>query len=295
MQVVFLGLESKYHSEVESLMSHAICTESRDIVTGIEDAQVLSVFVTTQVDVQLLNQLPKLVCILNRSTGYDHIDLVECKKRGIAVYTTPLYSTHAVAEYTVMLMLMTLRRVKEQLTTISALQGGELHGKTVGVIGLGSIGRRVAEIVMQGFGASVIAYDPYASDASIHMIDLDTLLKTSDVITLHAPLNESTRGMIGKAQLLMLKPTAIMINTSRGGLVDTNYLIQALISKQLTGAGLDVVEADTDQLKHLESLDTVILTPHSAYCTDEALERSLATTVANYQAFVSGDATNRVV
>ncbi len=221
----------------------------------IKDVEVLIVFIYSQINESILSQLPNLKYITTRSTGYDHIDLDTCKERGITVSNVPSYGEVTVAEHTFALMLSVSRRLIESYNRVKSgyfspqgLTGFDLHGKTLGVIGVGAIGCNVITIA-KGFGMNVIGYkrspDPELEKKlgfTIH--DFETVLQKSDIITLHLPYSQETHHIIDDEKFYMMKKGAVIINTARGALIDTRAMIAALERGDLGGAGLDVCEGE---------------------------------------------------
>ena len=292
----------------------------------IKDFDALSVFIYSKIDEQIIQEIPNLKLVTTRSTGFDHIDLDVCKKRGITVCNVPSYGENTVAEHTFALILSLSRnmckaciRRFEQDFSIEGLEGFDLKGKTIGVVGTGQIGLHVIRIA-KGFGMNVVAYDVRQNKLLSEVLEfeyvtLEDLLARSDVITLHVPYMKATYHLMNKDTFKLVKKGAILINTARGSIVDTEALIDALDKKILAGAGLDVFEGEEvikeeKQLlyepKNLEVLaslvkdhillskDNVVFTPHIAFYSKEALERILETTVENINAFVSGKKQNVV-
>jgi D-lactate dehydrogenase len=231
-----------------------------------------------------------------RSVGYDHVDLKKANELGIKVANVPEYSPYAIAEHGVAMLLMLNRKlleaqelIKKQDFRLDTLVGFDLHGKTVGIIGTGKIGFAFAHI-MFGFGCKLLAYDPVqnpkASSIGMKYTSLEELLETSDVVSLNCPLNEHTHYLIDAPQLALMKPHAILINTARGGVVNTKALIHSLESGHLGGACLDVYEKEKglffydhsntilndDMYMHLRSFNNVLITGHQAFLTHEALK-----------------------
>jgi D-lactate dehydrogenase len=294
--------------------------------TCFRDVDALSVFIYSHVTKELLEGLPNLKLIATRSTGFDHIDLDACRSRGIAVSNVPSYGENTVAEHTFALLLMMARKVHQSVLQVRSghvdlaqLTGFDLQGKTIGVVGAGHIGLHVIRIA-RGFGMRVLAYDvrqePFLADLlGFEYAALDRLLKESDIVTLHCPLTEKTHHLLGREQFARMKPGALIINTSRGGLVDTDALVEALESGKLGGAGLDVLEGEElikeekqllQQPVNVERLRTVVrnrvllcredvvFTPHNAFNSREALVRILEITLANLEAFRAGQPVHRV-
>jgi D-lactate dehydrogenase len=284
------------------------------------------VFIHSQVTPQVLEALPNLKFIATRSTGFDHIDLDACLKRGIVVSNVPSYGENTVAEHTLALLLMMSRKVHQSVLQVRSghvdladLTGFDLQGKTIGVIGAGHIGLHVIRIA-RGFGMRVLAYDvrsePFLADLlGFTYATMNQLLAESDIVTLHCPLTEKTHHLVGRAQISRMKRGALLINTSRGGLIDTDALVGALESGRLGGAGLDVLEGeelikeekqllqqplDVERLRTavrnrvLLSREDVVFTPHNAFNSREALVRILEVTLANLEAFRAGQPMHKV-
>ena len=249
-----------------------------------------------------------------RCSCFNHVDLNAAKAVGLAVTRVPAYSPHAVAEHAVALLLTLNRkihraynRVRELNFSLSGLVGFDLHGKTIGIIGSGRIGRATAEI-FRGFGCRVLAYDPAPTDdwAAAHSVDyvpLNELLAHSDVVSLHLPLTPQTHYLVNAATLTRMKQGAYLINTSRGKLVDTTALIQALKSGSVGGVALDVYEEEEgvffedlsgeilqdDELSRLLTFPNVLITAHQAFLTHEALDEISRVTTQNLLRLDAGE------
>ncbi|BCB88168.1 NAD(P)-dependent oxidoreductase [Phytohabitans suffuscus] len=239
--------------------------------------------------------------ISTRSIGFDHIDLDAAEKLGITVENV-VYPPDGVADYTLMLMLMAIRNAKEVVSSaarhdfrLGSVRGKELRDLTVGVLGVGHIGAAVVER-LRGFGCRVLAYNNgRRAAAAADYVSLDELLLASDIVTLHVPLNADTHHFIGRKQIEAMKQGAFLVNTGRGGLVDTDALIGALELGKLGGAALDVLEGeeghfyldrterpvDNQFLLRLQGLPNVIVTPHTAYYTERALRDTVEKTIVN--------------
>ena len=246
---------------------------------------------------EMISGSPKLKIIARHGVGSDNVDIPAATEHGVWVTVTPGQNSQAVAEHVFALALALSRKVVAAATattggswgTVKAgLVGSELSGKTLGLYGLGSIGTKVAKIAV-GFGMTVIVSDPYltaeqVADAGGRKVDLDELLSTSDVISLHLPLTPATRHTINAEAIKKMQPGTLLINTARGGLIDEQALVDALRSGHLGGAGLDVLDAENvdmkDPLPHnqlpIDEFDTLIVTPHVAGQTNESL-RSVGT------------------
>ena len=221
---------------------------------------------------RVLEQYPDLKVIARLGTGMDTVDLSAAKERGIAVVGTPDATTNAVAELTLGLMIAALRGIATADRGIRSgmwtqVQGGLIKGRVVGIVGFGRIGRRVAELA-EAFGARVVYFDPFATgDDSRRCRTLDGLLDASDIVTLHSPLNDDTRGLIGKAQLQRLREGGLVVNVARGGLVDESALVESVKSGRLSAA-IDCF-ADEPYTGPLRELDGVVLTSHMGSLTAE--------------------------
>ncbi len=244
-----------------------------------------------------------------RCAGYNNVDLRAADERGLAVLRVPAYSPYAVAEHACALLLTLCRRIhrayertREFNFSLNGLTGIDLHSRTAGVIGMGRIGRVFADIC-RGFGMRVIAYDAYPSPADgVEFVRLDTLLRTADVVSLHCPLTPDTRDLLNAAAFSLMKGGVFVINTSRGELIDSEALLEALRTGRVRGAGLDVYEEEEDVFYEDRSDETdrdtvltlltthpnVIVTSHQGFLTEEALFNIARVTYDNLDAFFAG-------
>ncbi len=299
---------------------------TRETIDRARDAGIVSVFIHSHLTPELLAELPELRLIATRSTGYDHVDLAACAQRGIVVSNVPTYGENTVAEHTFGLILALSRKIHQAYTrtihgdfSVDGLRGFDLKGRTLGVVGTGHIGLHVIRIA-RGFGMAVLAYDvrqqPLLADVlGFSYVPLDVLIERSDIVTLHVPYLPSTHHLLNRERLSRMKRGSLLINTARGGIVDTAALLWALDEGILAGAGLDVIEGEeaiaeerqllepgvaTDQLQAairghlLLRRENVVITPHNAFNSAEALQRILDTTVENIRAFLSGAPINTV-
>ncbi|MEM2075504.1 MAG: glyoxylate reductase [Zestosphaera sp.] len=278
------------------------------LLEKVRNVDALVSLLSDRVDCNLLRSAPRLRLVAQLAVGFDNID-VECATRlGVYVTNTPGVLTEATAEFTWALILATVRRVVEGDLLVrfgewwrirtgwhpKMLLGIELRGKTLGVVGLGRIGRRVAEIGVRGFGMRVIYYDltrnmDAEQELGVTYTDLDTLLRESDVVTLHVPLTPQTRYLIGEGGLRLMKRSAVLINTSRGGVIDTQALIKALNEGWIAGAGLDVYEEEPLPPNHpLTAFKNVVLAPHAASATYDARHGMAEVVAENLLAFYEG-------
>jgi len=279
-----------------------------------EGCEAVCVFVNDNVDAEVLEILAgqgtRLVA--TRSTGYNHIDAQAAQRLGIEVVRVTDYSPHSVAEFAVGLLLAVNRKIARASTRtrdgnfdLDGLMGFDLHGKTVGVIGTGKIGVIFARI-MAGFGCSIVGYDKYPSPAFEALggryVGIDELLQCSDVVSLHCPLTPETHHIVDAASLAHVKRGCILVNTSRGGLVDTECAIAALKTGQLGGLAIDVYEQEAslffqdlsstiitdDVIQRLVSFPNVIVTGHQAFFTVEAIGQIMRTTIESISDFERG-------
>ncbi len=270
------------------------------------DAQVISTAIRSSLTKEIFDLFPYLKAVISRTTGSDHIDCVAAQEKNICVYTLPTYATQAVAEYTFALLLALVRKVALASESIERenygfLRGSELADKTLGIIGFGMIGKAVARIAL-GFSMKVIVYDPQCnlSELSVSFVSCTALLERSDVISVNVPLTNSTKYMLNSEAMRSIKKGSYLVNTSRGGVIETRALIDALENNILGGVALDVLEEEfftyhpLALLRYVQATKEVykkvlennylmkhpraIISPHYAFNSQEALERSMQET-----------------
>ncbi|HYF04642.1 MAG TPA: NAD(P)-dependent oxidoreductase [Patescibacteria group bacterium] len=298
------GLDVEYHAGKFAEAEHS-------------EAEIVSTFTQSHIGPESLAVLPNLKYVATRTTGFDHINVTGLAEKNVLVSNVPTYGENTVAEYAFALiielsrkMYPTLKRVREQKQySYEGLVGFDLKGKTLGVIGTGHIGAFAIKIA-KGYSMEVLGYQPQPNEAlaqefGFTNVSLEELLKRSDIVTLHVPYMPATHHLMGAEQFALMKDKSIFINTARGGLVDTQSLLGALKSGKLTGAGLDVLEnepalkaalADSSAPKdevtaanlELMAMANVLITPHNAFQTTEAIERILDTTADNIKAYIAG-------
>jgi len=257
----------------------------------------------------VISQFPssvKLIC--EAGTGYNNIDIVAAKEKGIAVCNIPSYSTEAVATLAITFVLnlsaslpqqqhMLERKDFSNFTNYLQVQHFEVQGKTLGVIGAGAIGRHAIKLA-RAFDMNVLVYDPFAKpfeDEKVKIVSMEEVLKNSDFITLHCPLMAETRHIINKDRLKLMKPTAYIVNTSRGPLIKEDDLIEALKAGQIAGAALDVQDPEPPALDNpLFTMDNVIMTPHIGWRRYESRQRLVNLMGDNIKSFIDGSPTNVV-
>ena len=261
----------------------------------------------TRIDKELLDAAPSLKYVGLFATGYNNVDLSETEKRGITVCNAGSYSTDAVAQHTFALLLHQASRVADYNTFVQS--GGwanaetfspfvyptfEIAGKSLGIIGYGAIGKQTAKLA-EAFGMHVLVYTRTKKDSDVTYVSLEELLKTSDYITVHCPLNDQTRGLIGKEQLALCKKSAYLINTARGGVIDEKALAEAVKNKVIAGAAIDVLSKEPMEKDcPLLGVENITLTPHIAWAPLETRLRLLDIVKENIRAFLAGEPQNVV-
>lgn len=278
-----------------------------ELLKFVAGADAVLSLLTDKIDEQVFAAAGKqLRVVANYAVGFDNIDLAAAKKKRIAVTNTPDVLTEAVAEHTLALLTAVARRIAESDAFLRSgkykgwepelLLGQELRGKTIGILGLGRIGSRVAEIAALGFGMKVIYSDRGRKNRELDQklgaetASIRKLLTSADVVSVHVPLTRETRHMIGKRELETMKKTAILINTSRGPVVDEKALAFALKKSVIWGAGLDVFEFEPKITPELKKLANVVMTPHTASATNEARDAMAVLAARNIIAVLSGKA-----
>lgn len=296
------------------------------------DASVVSVFVNSQVTADVIARLPSVKLLVTRSTGFDHVDGAAAKARGIVVMNVPAYGSRTVAEYTFALILGLSRKTFEAVHRVKAgmefdvygLMGFDLQGKTLGIVGTGRIGQNVAQIA-RGFGMNIVAFDTHHNDEAATRIGfsyatLDEVLSRSDIVTLHVPFLPETKHLINMDNVKRFKKGALLVNTARGEICDTDAILYGVKNGILGGVGLDVIEGERrlkddsahlftmveDELMHPEQrhrlaeyrelmkMPEVYMTPHIAYFTKEAQAEISKTTTENIAAFAGAQMQNKV-
>ncbi len=290
-------------------------------------ADAVAFFIYSPIDKTVLERLPRLKLATTMSTGYDHVEIKTCTKRKITVCNVPAYAENTVAEHTMALLLAisrniipSIERTRKGNFNFNGLRGCDLNGKTIGVVGTGKIGRHVAHYA-NAFGMKVIAHDKkpnkeLAKECGFGYVTLDKLLKKSDIITLHLPETPQTHHIINKKNVRKIKKGCVLINTARGGLIETEALVIGLRAGIFKACGLDVLEQEAvlqeeSLLLHkkfakkwnerllleehwLQEMDNVLITPHNAFNSEEAIQRILDTTIDNILNFFSGKPKNVV-
>lgn len=330
MKIAFFEIEDWEKPYIDQKLRVHEITYSAEHLTeqdlpSLKETECLSVFIYSQLTKEILEKLPNLKLITTRSTGYDHIDLTYCREKNITVCNVPEYGTHTVAEHTFALILAISRKLLPSVAraskgdfSLDGLRGFDLYKKTLGIVGLGNIGTSVAQIG-KGFGMDVLAYARHpdielAKRIGFMYVDFDHLLTVSDIVTLHLPLTPQTTHIINIENVHTLKKGAVLINTARGGLIETEAILSGLQEGILSGVGIDVLEEEcgikeerellagkfletcdlkTQLLNHvLLTRDDVIVTPHNAFNSNEALHTILDVTVENIVDFTGNHPRN---
>lgn len=281
-----------------------------ELMAAIGDKDGLLTLLVNRIDREIIDLARKLKIIANCAVGYDNIDVAYCREKGILVTNTPGVLTEATADLTWALILAVARRIPQadrftregrfQGWALDLFLGQEITGQKLGIIGLGRIGKAVARRAL-GFGLQIYYYDPNRlseekeKELQVTYLPLDDLLKTADIITLHASLNPSTYHLINREKLALMKKTAILINVARGPIVDEVALAEALKNGQIWGAGLDVYEREPEIEKALLSLDNVVLLPHIGSATRKTRLEMAMTAVRNLIQGLSGQRPDNLV
>lgn len=312
-KIVFFEVEAVDRAKLEELVKghefaiyEHIPTE-QEIIEKSEGMDVISTFIYTRVTKRVIDALPDLKLIATRSTGFDHIDVKYAKEKGVATVNVPQYGPNTVAEHAFALLLSVIRKVPYSFDSVKqgkfdyhGFRGYDLQGRTFGVLGTGRIGLHALKIA-KGFGMRLLAYDVVlnekaADEIGYTYVSLEELLQNSDIISIHVPLLESTYHLIDDDKLQYFKKGAILINTARGGIVNTETLIKGLSEGILGGVGIDVIEDERNLTKEhpLLKMENVVITPHTAFYTQEAMHRIMNTTIENIDAFFRGEKRNVV-
>ena len=273
------------------------------LIEECRDAEIICCFLYSKFTNEVLAKLPKLKLIVTRTAGYDHIDLKTCAERGITVCNVPDYGAHVIAEHTFALLLSAVRHVVEGEQETEklhfdwhGLRGMALRGKTLGLIGTGHIGAQVARIASMGFLMRVLATDPYPNQAAalenhFTYVSKEQVLAESDVISLHCPLLKSTKHIVDADAIKQMKDGVVILNTARGGLVDTNALLNGLKSKKISTVALDVLECEQDINcnREIMTIENALITPHIAFYADDSVKRMYDEAIATIKRWQGGD------
>ncbi|HHG75299.1 MAG TPA: hydroxyacid dehydrogenase [Persephonella sp.] len=327
MKIYFFGIEDWERLHIERKIREKgingeihFYKEPLDLTTvdKAKDADIVSVFIYSKLNKEVIDKMPSLKLIVTRSSGYDHIDVDYAKEKGIKVAHVPGYGNNTVAEYTFALILALARKFKPMIENITRgiftrenMMGMDIMGKTIGIVGTGRIGSYVAKIAY-GFGMKILAYDRSKNQEliekyGVEYVGLEELLSRSDIVTVHLPYNRATHFLINRFNIKLMKLDAMLINTSRGEVVELEAIVEALKEGRLAGGvGLDTIETEITteeellkgtglttlklkkaaEAKYLLSQENVIVSPHLAYYTKDASERILDITIENIERFI---------
>ena len=284
-------------------------TSASEVVPRLKDSDIAIINKVKMTD-EVIKSLPKLKLICVTATGYDNISLSACKERGVALCNVKGYSTHSVAQVTMALVLSLMTHLDEYCDSVkngeyqnSGIENRltpvfhELYGKTFGIVGLGNIGRQVARIA-EAFGCNVLCFKR-TPDPNYCCVDLETLLKNADIVTLHLPLNDQTEKIIGKKELSLMKPNAILVNVSRGAVTDEKAVAEALKNHTIGGFATDVYSVEPMEnispLNEIKDFENVLLTPHMAWGAYESRIRCINEIAENIAAYIKNERRNRIV
>lgn len=330
MKTIFFEVASWEKDLLKESFPEAMLIEEKLTINNVKnfsEAEIVSTFVYSQLSKEVIDNLPNLKFIATRSTGFDHIDVDYCRQKGILVTNVPEYGSRTVAEHTFALILTITRKIYQSINQAKNfdfnhenIRGIDLFGKTIGVVGTGKIGLEVIKIA-KGFGMRILAFnrskkEELAKELGFSYVDFQNLLKESDIVSLHLPYTKETHHLINKQNIEFFKRGSFLINTARGGLVETEALVLGLEKGILAGVGLDVLEGEKEIMDEIEVLTSsykkdvdlktlvlnhvlvnhpkVIITPHNAFNTKEALERITKTTIENIKAFLNNTSKNLV-
>lgn len=329
MRIVFFEVAHWEKDFISNLFPNAVLTDEvldENTVDKYSDSEIISTFIYSKLNKQILEKLTDLKFIATRSTGFDHIDLNVCREKNILISNVPEYGSNTVAEHTFALILSLTRKIYQAINQTrnldfdhAKLTGIDLMGKTLGIIGLGKIGENVLRIAV-GFQMNVKVYtrhheEKLLAEFPFEYVELDNLISTSDIVTLHLPLTAETQHIINNRNIMNFKKGSYLINTARGGLVETEAILKGIDRGILDGVGLDVLEEEEDLKEELavmaasekeKDLKTLVLnhvlinhpkvliTPHNAFNSVEAIERIDKTTKENIEGFVNNSPINLV-
>ncbi len=302
MQICFTEVESRDRHDIENIFPEADIREDNSLA-NLANVEVLCVSIYTQITAEIIAQMPNLKMIATRSVGFDHIDLEACRSRNIVVTNVPDYGSFVIAEHALALILAGTKQIckSEKITRDyrfeqEGMRNLALRGKTIGIIGTGKIGLELAKIAKFGLQMNVLAYDVYHNEKAqqeigFDYVELENLLQNSEVISMHCPYCESTKHLISAEQIGQMKNGVIFINTARGGVVDTDALVDGLKHGKISFAGLDVLEDEKNTMKNHEimSLPNVLITPHMAAYTDTSVHNMYAEAISQMQVFLAGE------
>lgn len=300
------GFSSKIIEMGHEFVAYDTVEKNEDVLKErVKDADIL-IITNNPLNGEVIRAAKNLKYISIAFTGYDHVDLQACKEKKVQVSNAQGYATEAVAELTIAMMISLLRNVIDcnevvrKEGTKNGLVGNELSGKTVGIIGTGAIGLRTAEL-LKTFSCNFLGYSrsesPRAKELKIQYVSLEKLLSNSDIVSLHLPLNEQTKGLLSKEKIGLMKKNALLINTARGPIIDSQALAEALNNGKIAGAGIDVFETEppipsNHPLFHAKN---TLVTPHAAFATEESMVKRANIVFDNVYSWIQGKQKNKVI
>lgn len=330
MNLIFFEVAGWERDLLKESFPEAILIEEKLSLKNVNQylsGEIISSFVYSELNREVLEKLPNLKFIATRSTGFDHIDQDYCREKGILISNVPEYGSRTVAEHTFALILTLTKKIYQSINQTKNfdfnhdnIRGIDLFGKTLGIIGLGKIGLEVLKIA-RGFGMKILVYNRSQQEElrekyQFNYVDLKTLLSESNIVSLHTPYTKETHHLINKENINSFKRGSFLINTARGGLIDTEAIILGLENGILEGVGLDVLEEEKELVDEIEVLTSVykkdvdlktivlnhvlvnhprvIITPHNAFNTKEALERITKTAISNVKSYLNNTPVNLV-
>lgn len=311
-RIVFLDVDPEDVPSVQNRFPEAEILEGvhqgEQLIAACQGAKVVSSFIHTQWPADVVQQLPDLKLLCTRSVGFNHIDLQTCETQGITVCNVPDYGSHVIAEHVFALLLSKVRHIPEGDARVESgefdyhgLRGVSLRGKTIGIVGTGKIGRKVAQIA-HGFGMHILAVDmcrvmELEDILKVEYVELPELLERSDIVTLHVPATKETTHMLNEETIKHMKDGAILINTARGELIDSQALFDALNTNKIQYALLDVLEHETNFAENEKLIDhpNVVVTPHIAFYAEESMSNMYEDCFESIRLFLAGDQPEHIV
>lgn len=310
--ILFLDAEESDKTLVQNHLQNVIFAgpnlEGDVFIDACKPAEVISCFIYNKFPRAVIERLPNLKLLCTRSVGFDHIDIDACKERGITVCNVPDYGSHVIAEHVFALLLSTLRHINEGDRRVQSgvfdyhgLRGMALKGKTIGILGTGKIGRKVAKIAY-GYEMSIIAYDvcrteELVKDLGVQYVSFEELLHQSDIITLHLPAMKEMDHILNAAVFAQMKDGVVLVNTARGSLIDSNALLDALNSGKVAHALLDVLEHERtfEENRDIINHPHVVVTPHIAFYADDSMRNMYLDSIQSIEQWLSGKEPEHII
>jgi D-lactate dehydrogenase len=310
--ILFLDAEESDRALVREHFPHALFApadlKNEELIEACKDAQIISCFINTSFPRAVIERLPNLKFLSTRSVGIDHIDVDACTERGIVVCNVPDYGSHVIAEHVFALLLSTLRHISEGDKRVEGgvfdyhgLRGMALKGKTIGILGTGKIGRKVAKIAY-GYEMHILATDicrtiELEQELGVQYVQLDELLRKSDILTLHLPAMKETEHLLNSNAFAQMKDGVVLVNTARGSLIDSKALLDALNSGKVAHALLDVLEHEQnfEENRDLINHSHVVTTPHIAFYADDSMRNMYMDAIQSIEQWISGKQPEHII